>query len=420
MNLPTWTELVNAVQALQAYGDHIAIGAGAAGALLAAYAIRRFLRTREHDEVAANLGVLLFLVVTTEGMWEVVHGRMGVAIPLTVAMFAAYDVVIYSQGATAVRALARDANARIGSYLLIIWALSAAASITVSFASGNAATWFFRFFSPLVAASLWTQKLLARRARNRVKQESSWIWTPTRLMIRWGWLKPGAADDLTEVFAARRIAALVDAGLALHAEQQAARLRQDEPADPSRWRIRRQRDPLAAARRRVQRLTKTASAEDVAAARTQLRRVLTVETELFRDESLPTQRERELMDELRLVMRQATTNLRAEGARAFAPAHRDPVVELGGIRMPAHIAARISAPAQRESARESLPAQNPARRMVTAPVADPDQLTTDARLTEAYARLTARLGRKPTGPELGQAAGVSKATANRWMARINS
>lgn len=388
--LPAW--LVDVVDVVQSYAQHIAVGAGAAGALLAAHAIRRFLRSREHDEVAANLGVVLFLIVTTEGMWEVIHGRMGVAIPLTVAMFAAYDVVIYSQGAAAVRALARDANARIGSYLLIIWAMSAAASITVSFASGNAATWCFRFFSPLVGAALWTQKLLARRARGRARQESSWIWTPTRLMIRWGWLKPGAADDLSEVFAARRIAKLVDAGLALHAEQQA---RRGEPAAPSRWRLRRQRDPLTAARRRVQRLTRTATAEDVAAARAQLRRVLTIEDALLGQGDELTDRERQILDEVRRITAQAAQRIRDEHARAFAPAQREP-------------------------RREPLPAQTPARRIVTAPVTEPAQRGDDSRIRVAYARLLEELGRRPTGRELGEAARVSKATANRWMARARS
>ena len=155
MNLPDWLSWVGpALDLAQQNAQHVAVGAGIIGALIAARTIRRFAKNHQHDELAANLGVLLFLVVTTEGMFEVVHHKLGVPIPLTLVMFAAYDVVIYSQGASALRKLRDDTNARIGSYLLIIWALSSAASITVSFAGGNAATWFFRFFSPLVGAAL--------------------------------------------------------------------------------------------------------------------------------------------------------------------------------------------------------------------------------------------------------------------------
>ncbi len=446
MQFPDWT--IEVVDFVQAYAQHVAVGAGAAGALIAARTIRRFTKKREHDDVAANLGVALFAVVTTEGMWEVVHNKLGVNIGLTIAMFAAFDVVVYAQGRLAIRKLTGNPKARVGTYLTIIWALSTAAAITVSTAGGNLTTQLFRLFSPMVAAALWTQKALELRNGKIERAESNWIWTPTRLMIRWGWLKPGAADDLTEVLRDRRITALVDAGLTLHAEQEAARLR---PAAPSRRRMRRQRDPLADARRRVQRLTKSALAEDVTAARVQLRRVLTIEVELFRDDSQPTQRERELMDELRVVMRQATTKLRAEGAAAFGPDLREPMVELGGIRMPAHIAAQIGPlpepypahsggalealvevvgesgvesirPAPTEPVREpssdsprtTAATQRPAQRAVTERLTAGSPTTDDRRIRQAHTRLTRRLGREPTGAELGEAAGVSKATANRW------
>lgn len=309
MNLPDWAAWIpDALDVAQDNAQHVAVGAGIIGALIAARTIRRFTKDRDHDEVATNLGVLLFLVVTTEGMWEVVRNKLGVPVPLAVAMFAAYDVVIYAQRASALKALAKDKNARIGLYLAIIWGMSIAASITVSFASGNAAVWFLRFFSPLVGAALATQKILAKRGDGAKRQESNWIWTPDRLLVRWGWKKPGAVDDLGEVFAKRRIAALVDAGLELYAEQEAAKLHAGEPAKASRWR--RREDPLVAARRRVQQLTKAATPEDVAAARKQLRLTLNIEQELFRPDDELDERGRQTLDDVRLIMRDATERVR--------------------------------------------------------------------------------------------------------------
>ncbi|MCZ7376564.1 hypothetical protein [Micromonospora sp. WMMC250] len=309
MNLPDWAAWIpDALDVAQQNAQHVAVGAGIIGALIGARTIRRFTKDREHDEVATNLGVLLFLVVTTEGMWEVVRNKLGVPVPLAVAMFAAYDVVIYAQRASALKALAKDKNARIGLYLAIIWGMSIAASITVSFASGNAAVWFLRFFSPLVGAALATQKILAKRGDGAKRQESNWIWTPDRLLVKWGWKKPGAVDDLSEVFAQRRIAALVDAGLSLYAEQEAAKLHAGEPAKASRWR--RREDPLVAARRRVQQLTKAATPEDVAAARKQLRLTLNIEQELFRPDEDLDERGRQTLDDVRLIMRDATERVR--------------------------------------------------------------------------------------------------------------
>ncbi|MFC4107755.1 hypothetical protein [Micromonospora zhanjiangensis] len=452
MNVPTWLSAI--ADHAQAYAPHIAAGAGAVGMILAAYAIRRFTRDREHDDLAANLGVILFGVVTTEGMWEVVRHKLGVNVGLTIAMFAAFDVVIYSQGRAAIRKLTANPKARVGTYLAIIWALSIAAALTVSTAGGNVTTQLFRLFSPLVAAALWTQKVTELRNGKAERVESNWIWTPTRILVEKGWMKPGAAEDLTEVFRKRRIAALVDAGLELDAQLKAADQRTDR-AKASRWR---RQDPLVAARRRVQRLTKAADPDDVAAARRQLRMTLNIEQELFRDDSAPSDDERELLDEVRRIMTQATTRVRDDHARggevwsnpmiqirpttperaalvrhlddrsmgrldAIVDAVTDPPAESAPTHTPTH-----GDPAQRPTTdpapaprRESTrAATRPTRSTVTEPVRESAAGSTqadDKRLAAAYKRLARKFGRPPSGTELAAEAGVSKSTANRWKSR---
>ncbi|WP_435233391.1 hypothetical protein [Micromonospora aurantiaca (nom. illeg.)] len=393
MELPDWSTLTADAQA---YAPHIAAGAGAVGMLLAAYAIRRFTKTRQHDDLAANLGVVLFGVVTTEGMWEVVHDKLGVNIGLTIAMFAAFDVVIYSQGRLAIRKLTANPKARVGTYLTIIWALSIAAALTVSTAGGNVTTQMFRFFSPMVAAALWTQKVLELRAGSVERAESNWIWTPDRLLVRWGLKKPGAVDDLSEVFAKRRIAALVDAGLELHAQQKAT----EAGAEPSK--------ALVAARRRVQRLTKSASPEDMEAARKQLRLTLNAETELFRDDAQPSSSERELMDELRLVMRQATTNLRADHARAFGVDQRvEPMWSNGLVQMRSSVADQIRTSRVDQAVDRSVVQPRTVRvdQVRTSPAAvdqPPTSGSVPAERTSPAPKATVRVDRaKPVSPAAG-------------------
>lgn len=415
MTLPTW--LTEVIDVVQPYAQHVAMGAGAVGALLALTLLWRFLRRGHAHVKLGRVAVTLATLFAMEGMYEVSHGPLGLNVAGSLMFCATFEVVMLHQGSLAAHKLAAAGagpTPDISRHMKFVWIVAVTSGVIASTASDSATEVVLRLATPPLAAGIWYMSLYADRAPAE-RQPSAWIWTPQRIGVRLGLLKPGAADDLTEVFAARRIAALVDAGLTLHAEQHAAQLRHGEPAAPSRWRTRR-RDPLADARQRVQRLTKTASAEDVAAARAQLRRVLTIENALLGQGHELTDRDRQTLDEVRRITDQAAQRIRAEHAHAFASTpDREPVVELGGIRMPAHVATRIGSPAQREPRCESLPAQASARRVVTAPVSEPDQLAGGARLAEAYGLLTAELGRKPSGAELGEAAGVSKATANRWM-----
>jgi hypothetical protein len=68
----------------------------------------------------------------------------------------------------------------------------------------------------------------------------------------------------------------------------------------------------------------------------------------------------------------------------------------------------------RRASRTPVRAAHQQRPVITARV---DESDTDSRLEEAYARLTKRLDREPSGAQLGLEAGVSKATANRWKER---
>ncbi|MEU7771208.1 DUF2637 domain-containing protein [Micromonospora taraxaci] len=119
----------------------------------------------------------------------------------------------------------------------------------------------------------------------------------------------------------------------------------------------------------------------------------------------------------------------ARGHAALAPRPRtEPMVELGGIRMPAHLAAQIGPPPEpvqvtvaepvREpvevSPRPAAAAQAPAQPRVSERVNRAASTDTAKKLDQAHARLKRRLKREPTNPELAQAAGVSLASVKRW------
>lgn len=433
---------------LTGYGQPLLFGAGVVGALLALGLVLRFLRTGQVHERLGLVAVSLATLFAMEGMYEVAHGPLGLNTPGSLMFCATFEVVMLHQGSLAAHKLAAAIDGDtpdISRHMRFVWIVAVASGVIASTASSSLTEVVLRLVTPPLAAGIWYMSLYAD-VEPAERQPSRWIWTPQRIGVRLGLLKPGAVDDLTEVFAQRRIVALVDAGMELHVQQQALRLRGDQPAEPARWWQRRRRDPLAAALRRLQQLTKEADADTVAAAREQLRRVLNIETELFRDDTQPTDRERELMDELRLIMRQATDRLSAEGRRAFDADHREPLVELGGIRMPAHIAAQIGpppaqVPAQSTAAREPVaepvseptsPARRepdtgspvspatahaPAQRRVTERLTQPAQTDSAKRLSQARARLTRRLKREPTNAELAEATGLSLATVKRWKPR---
>ncbi|MFF0823086.1 hypothetical protein ACFYUR_22215 [Micromonospora haikouensis] len=334
---------------LVTYGQPMLFGAGAVGALLALVLIWRFLRTGEVHERLGTAAVTLATLFAMEGMFEVAHGPLDLNVAGSLMFCATFEVVMLHQGSLAAHKLAAAIDGQvpdISRHMRFVWLVAVASGVIASTASDSLTEVVLRLATPPLAAGIWYMSLYAD-VEPAERQPSRWIWTPQRIGVRLGLLKPGTVDDLSAVFAQRRIVALVDAGMELHVQQQAARLHGDRPAEPARWWRRRQADPLAVALRRLQQLTKAADADTVAAAREQLRRVLSIETELFRDDSQPTDRERELMDELRLIMRQATTTLRQEHRAAFGPAQPAAQIEdrreIGGIRMPAHIAAQIPA-----------------------------------------------------------------------------
>jgi hypothetical protein len=90
----------------------------------------------------------------------------------------------------------------------------------------------------------------------------------------------------------------------------------------------------------------------------------------------------------------------------------------GGVGEPAQVAIGASGgePAHDGSGGARRTRTAPAQQRRTDRVTVPVQGDAESRLSDAYAALCESLGREPSGPELGERAGVSRATANRWKA----
>lgn len=67
-----------------------------------------------------------------------------------------------------------------------------------------------------------------------------------------------------------------------------------------------------------------------------------------------------------------------------------------------------------DSPRPAVAAHAPTQRRLTERLTTDSSRADDRKLRAAHARLTKRLDREPSGAELAEATGVSKATANRW------
>lgn len=284
------------------YGSPLLFGAGAVGATLAAVLVWRFLSRGETHAKLGAAAVALATLFAMEGMYEVAHGPLNLNVAGSLIFCATFEIVMLHQGTLAAHKLAANPAADVTRHMRFVWLVAGASGLIASTASDSVTEVVLRLATPPLAAGIWYMSLYADKAPAE-REESQWIWTPQRIGVRLGLLKPGTVDDLGEVFRRRKAAALVDATMAL----QAAR---DSDKEGKR---------IAAASARLQRLAKDADQDTMAVARDQLRIVRNAEAVLTGRADEVSGSDRALLDEVRLTMRAATDRLRADHRRAFGP-----------------------------------------------------------------------------------------------------
>lgn len=297
----------------------ILTGAGAVGALIAVALIVRWLRRGHTHTRIGTVAVILATAYAAEGMYEVAVGPLGLGTAGALVLCATFEVAMLHQASLAAYKLRRDASADVRRHMVMAWAVAAASGIIASTASSSVTEVLLRLAAPPLAAAIWTMSLYADRpAADR--PPSTWIWTPQRIGVRLGLLRPGTVDDLDEVFRQRAVRRLVDAGMVVWTEQQV-----DGP--PSRRLVR--------ARGRLRRLAQRADQATIDAAAEQLRLAIGVEELLLRP--------RGRVDD-------------AEQIRAGRPAAQPPAPQ-PSVR-PVHVVA-ASTPARRRTATARVRAHRP-------------------------------------------------------------
>ncbi|MBM0279652.1 G protein-coupled receptor family protein [Micromonospora tarensis] len=419
MKLPEWTEVADFAPT---YATPILFGVGTVGALLGVLLIWRFFRTGHAHTRVGFLAVVLATAFAAEGMWEVARQTLKLPPLMALGLFGMFEVVMVSQGLLAKHKLTQTPPGDVRRHMNFVWAVAAGSGIVASSASDSVPEFLLRLCAPAVGAGIWWMGITADKPASAV-QPTSWIWTPRRIGIHLRLIKPGA-QDLEQVDRDRRIDAITVTAHRLH--HGSPRLARFRKAKLRRLALEADDAMVAQAQQRVARVNRIEKLTSPDAPTTQ-----------------PSDAERELMDELRRLTTSAEARIRADHARAFGIGGES-MVELDGIRMPAHLAAQIGdmpegwTPGIREPRRESVhesatdsadeprsepgsdsprttvATQRPTHRRVTEPVRTSAQKADDKKIAQAYTRLTKKLGREPSGEELGKAAGVSKATANRW------
>ncbi|WP_112678830.1 hypothetical protein [Micromonospora saelicesensis] len=318
MKLPEWTEVADFAQT---YATPILFGAGTVGALLGVLLIWRFLRTGHAHTRVGFLAVVLATAFAAEGMWEVARGPLKLSVPMAIGLFGMFEVVMVAQGLLAKHKLAQTPPGNPRRHMNFVWAVAAGSGVVASSASSSVPEFLLRLFAPAVGAGIWWMGITADKPASAV-QPTSWIWTPRRIGIHLGLIKPGA-QDLEKVDRDRRIDAITVTAHRLH--HGSDRLKS--------WR-----------KSKLRRLALEADDAMVAEAQRRVARVNRIEKLTSPDAPTgePSDAERDLMDELRRVTTQATTRIRADHARAFGlDQSSEPMWSNGLVQMRSSVADQI-------------------------------------------------------------------------------
>jgi len=322
---------------LMTNGQPLFFGAGSVGAILMIVLVWRFLSRGELHAKLGGAAVTVATLFAMEGMYEVASGPLGLNMMGSLIFCATFEIVMLHQGTLAAHKLAANPAADVTRHMRFVWIVAAGSGLIASTASDSVTEVVLRLATPPLAAGIWYMSLYADKPTAE-REESQWIWTPQRIGVRLGLLKPGTVDDLTEVFRRRRAAALVDAAMTLLAVREAG--------DSGKR--------VAAASAKLQRLAKDADRDTVTAAQEQLRIVRNAEAVLLGQTGEISNSERDLLDEVRLTMRAATDRLRSDHRRAFgqdqplpsllAERAPEPMWSNPVVRMPERLAKQIPPP----------------------------------------------------------------------------
>ncbi|HEY0700271.1 MAG TPA: helix-turn-helix domain-containing protein, partial [Micromonospora sp.] len=308
--------------------EHHTVVLTAAGVLLVLLSLAGWWARRRLSRTADAFGrfcdaaaVAVAVALSAEGMWEATTEKLGLADYQALLLFAFAELAMLRAARKARKKV--DKGDPPGMYGQIVWTVALLAGGVATSNAPNLTEHLIRLGAPLLVAWQWWADLVdalrEKTGGNIQRQRSSWIWTPRRIGIHLGLIQAGE-QDLIKVDRDRRIHRLTVTAHRLH--HGSKRL--------AGWR-----------KAKLRRLALHADDTMVTEARLRVARVNQIE-KLTHPDAAPVDpvddATRATLDEVRLIMRQATGKLRAEHQVAFVD---NTVWSNPMVRMPRRMAERI-------------------------------------------------------------------------------
>lgn len=171
----------------------VLVGVLAASVLLlvaVARRIRRVARSDRPDEPLSNLAMIIGLSWSSEAVWELT-GRAGFPLSLRLLMFFVLETLLGLAMIRAKRAMRELGHP--GRSGRTAWIVASAMALVAAAVAHTFAERVLRLLVPLLVTLAWWDGLVGEGARRRTGQ-SSWRWTPRRLLLAVGAIEPGERD----------------------------------------------------------------------------------------------------------------------------------------------------------------------------------------------------------------------------------
>lgn len=175
--------------------DHrepITLAVGAIALLAGVVAAWRWWRTGQRHQRVGTLAFAMGTALALEGMYEVGTGSLNLHAVLALGLCSLFEVVLIHQYLYAKHRL--DLGLPVGQQIRMIRAAAAASGFVASLAADNIAEFALRLVVPAFVAALWTMEF----AHESIDEDrTQWAWTPRRIGLRLGMIRPGRDDAQT-------------------------------------------------------------------------------------------------------------------------------------------------------------------------------------------------------------------------------
>jgi hypothetical protein len=161
-------------------------------ALRAACGLARRVAGRSRgDEIFSQITMIVALGWSADAMWIIARNKAHLPLGVTILLFTVFEAALLLSMSRAKRHL--DDHGWPGQPGATAWGIAGLMSLAAIGASTSAAEAGVRVFIPFMVTKLWWDGLFTGRPR-AAGSETSWRWTPRRLLLAIGAVEPGERD----------------------------------------------------------------------------------------------------------------------------------------------------------------------------------------------------------------------------------